>query len=121
MRETGKAAIVRRLFEAYQSQDRAAGESLLTDDFSFTSPYDDAIDKAAYFEHCWPTTHFFREHVLENIAEQDGQVFVQFRAVTTQGKAFRNVEVMTFNGGRICAINVYFGATYQEGVFQGQS
>ena len=36
--------IVRRYFGAYRMKDRKIVEDLLTDDFSFTSPYDDAID-----------------------------------------------------------------------------
>ena len=42
--------LVRRLFGAYQSKDRKVMEELLSDEFTFTSPYDDHIDRTAYFE-----------------------------------------------------------------------
>ena len=48
-----KSAIIRAIFAAYLANDRKAVENHLTDDFRFTSPYDDAIDKATYFERCW--------------------------------------------------------------------
>ena len=46
------AEIIRSYFAAYKAKDRKRVEKLLSDDFSFTSPYDDAIDKAAYFDRC---------------------------------------------------------------------
>jgi hypothetical protein len=48
-----KSDIVRALFAAYLSSDRKAVEDRLTEDFRFTGPYDDAIDKAGYFARCW--------------------------------------------------------------------
>ena len=43
-----------RVKDRYQ-QDRDAAESLIADDFLFTSPQDDHIDRAAFFERCFPT------------------------------------------------------------------
>jgi ketosteroid isomerase-like protein len=39
--------IVRASFEAFRAQDAAAAERLMADDFVFTSPQDDRIDRAA--------------------------------------------------------------------------
>src|SRR5260370_637676 len=49
-----KSDLIRSYFAAYKTRDRKALEDAFADDFTFTSPYDDAIDKAAYFERCWP-------------------------------------------------------------------
>ena len=49
-----KAELIRGYFAAYGSGDRKVIEDGFADDFTFTSPYDDAIDKATYFERCWP-------------------------------------------------------------------
>ena len=38
------------IFAAYMTNDRKIVEDSLADDFRFTSPYDDRIDKATYFE-----------------------------------------------------------------------
>jgi ketosteroid isomerase-like protein len=39
-------------FKAYETKDRSALESTLSDDFTFTSPHDDHIDRATYLERC---------------------------------------------------------------------
>lgn len=117
----GRADIAKSLFDAYQKQDRALGEKLLADDFTFTSPYDDAIDRAAYFKRCWPTSGFFKGFVLEKVAESGGDVFVNYKAITNDGREFRNVEVLTVKGEQIRAVNVYFGATYKDGKFVKQA
>ena len=36
------------------------------------------------------------------------------------GKRFRNTEFFSFEGDRVKRIDVYFGATYQDGVFVRQ-
>ena len=45
-------------------------EALLADDFTFTSPYDDAIGKAVYFERCWPNNERFASFDIERIFEK---------------------------------------------------
>ena len=76
---------VRSLFTAYKTKDRPLIEDLLSDDFTFTSPYDDAIDKAAYFERCWPTSDLFRSHELVRIMEEGDDVFVLYDCVMRDG------------------------------------
>ena len=44
-----RSDLLRALFAAYLANDRKAVEDALTEDFRFTSPYDDAIDKTTYF------------------------------------------------------------------------
>ena len=54
MAAASKADIIRAIFAAYHGRTIAkVVEDALTDDFRFTSPYDDSIDKATYFERCW--------------------------------------------------------------------
>jgi len=81
------------------------------------SPYDDQIDKAAYFERCWPNRESIRAHVLERICESGGEAFVLYKCVTNDEKEFRNTEYFDFEGDRIRQINVYFGAAYKHGAF----
>jgi ketosteroid isomerase-like protein len=117
MSARSKTEIIRSMFAAYRSKDRATVEELLTDDFTFTSPYDDAIDKAAYFERCWPNSERIRTHALEKIFEQGNEAFVLYKCVTNDGDEFRNTEFFTFAGDQVRQINVYFGATYRNGSF----
>jgi ketosteroid isomerase-like protein len=116
-----KTDIARSLFEAYQKQDRVLGERLIANDFTFTSPYDDAIDRAAYFKRCWPTSGFFKGFVLEKVVELGDEVFVNYKAITNDGREFHNVEILTFRGDQIRAVNVFFGATYKNGKFVKQA
>ena len=46
--------LIRKYFPAYENKDRKAVESLLTNDFVSTSPYDQRIDRETYFKRCWP-------------------------------------------------------------------
>jgi hypothetical protein len=50
-----RSDIICAIFAAYRVNDRNTVEAVLTEDFRFTSPYDDALDKATYFERCWDT------------------------------------------------------------------
>ena len=115
-----KTEIIRALFAAYLSNDRQAVEAAFADDFRFTSPYDDEIDKATYFERCWRVTDWIERHELEKILTDGATAFVTYRCVARGERSFRNTECFTFDGTRIRRIDVYFGATYQNGVFVKQ-
>ena len=109
--------MVRDCFDAYQTSDRGLLEAAFAEDFTFTSQYDDAIDKAQYFERCWPNRHMIRAHYLEAVVEHGDEVFVRDPCTTTDGRDFRNVEVFRFAGGKVRQISVYFGAAYRNGAF----
>ena len=117
MPQADKAEIIRAIFAAYMANDRKVVENALADDFRFTSPYDDQIDKATYFERCWRNSDWIERHELEKIFVDGNEAFVTYRCVAKGGKNFRNTEFFTFEGGRVKRIDVYFGATYQDGVF----
>jgi hypothetical protein len=42
--------------QAYVDKDRTAIEALLDDNYHFTSPIDNALDRAAYMAVCWPNS-----------------------------------------------------------------
>ncbi|WP_159587099.1 nuclear transport factor 2 family protein [Chelativorans xinjiangense] len=113
-----RSETVKDVFRAYRTRDRRLMEQTLTEDFTFTSPYDDAIDRKAFFERCWPAGQRMAEISPEEIVENGDRVFVLYRCRTREGKEFRNVETLDFTDDRIRAVNVYFGAAYIDGVFQ---
>ena len=117
MQDTKLTNVVRAFFGAYETENRALAEALLADDFRFTSPNDDKIDKATWFERCWPNRDPSHEQQLENIVVQGDKAFVTYRCANANGKSFRNTEFLTFSGDRIASVNVYFGAAYQDGKF----
>ncbi|MEH2475280.1 ketosteroid isomerase-like protein [Nitrobacteraceae bacterium AZCC 2161] len=121
MTSTSKAELIRELFAAYLSNDRKAVEDVLTEDFRFTSPYDDEIDKATYFERCWRNSDWIERHELERIVVDGDAAFVTYKCMAKGGKSFRNAEFFVFEGDRIRSIDVYFGASYQDGAFEKQT
>lgn len=118
---SGKAEIIRALFTAYMSNDRRAVEDSFTADFRFTSPYDDRIDKATYFGRCWRNSDWIERQDLERILVDGEEAFVTYRCAARDGKIFRNTEFFSFEGDLIKSIDVYFGATYQDGAFVKQA
>jgi ketosteroid isomerase-like protein len=111
---------IRSIFAAYLANDRQAVEAALADDFRFTTPYDDAIDRATYFERCWKSSAWIARHELEKIFVQGNEAFVTYTCVAKDGKSFRNTEFFVFAGDKVRSIDVYFGAAYQDGVFVRQ-
>ena len=112
--------IIRRYFDANKTKNQAEVELLLADGFTFTSPYDDAIDRATYFERCWLNSEHRGENTPERVVVEGNEVFVTYRAVTNEGTEFRNTEFFVFAGDQIASVDVYFGASYKDGAFQKQ-
>jgi ketosteroid isomerase-like protein len=102
-------AMVRAYYRAYEQKDRAAMERLLAADFHFTSPRDNRIDRAAYFARCWPHGQDIASFALDDIVPSGDKVFVTYDARRENGIGFRSCEVHSFRGGRIVAVDVYFG------------
>jgi ketosteroid isomerase-like protein len=115
--KTTPKELIERLFETFKSQDREVAEPLLASDFSFTSPYNDAIDKAAYFAECWPNAAHLQDLKIEHILIEGNAAFVSYQASTADGVTFRNTEFFTFADEQIASIEVYFGAVYHQGIF----
>ncbi|WP_141731127.1 nuclear transport factor 2 family protein [Oligoflexus tunisiensis] len=101
--------IVRACYRAYVEKDRELLENLITEDFHFTSPLDNRIDRPAYFNRCWPNSAMIQEFTFIHVCEQGEQVFVTYEALNKNGKRFRNTEIATVRGGRIVDVEVYFG------------
>lgn len=101
--------LARRSYEAYETGDRSLIEDLLSDDFVFYSPADVGIDRATYFERCWPNAEAIEAYEFVRLVESGDEVIVTYEATKTGGRRFRNTEVLTFDGDRICKAEVYFG------------
>lgn len=102
--------MVSAAFEAYLAQDREAEERLLADDFVFTSPQDDHIDKAAFLERCFPTAdRFVSQVLLELVAASPGTVFILYEYELHDGARHRNAEYLTVRDGQLAETQVFFG------------
>ena len=102
-------SIVRRVFEAYRAKDRAAIEAVIADDFHFTSPLDNRIDRQTYFERCWKNCETITGFTFINLARDGDHVFVTYEGQRLSGKPFRNTEVFTLRDDKIVETEVYFG------------
>jgi ketosteroid isomerase-like protein len=101
--------LVRDCYGAYESGERHVVEELLSDDFTFYSPADVGIDRATYFERCWPNAGLIEAFEFKRLIESGDEVVVTYESKKTDGQRFRNTEVVTFEGDKICRVEVYFG------------
>jgi ketosteroid isomerase-like protein len=101
--------MVRDCYRAYESGDRSALEQHLADDFVFSAPPDVGIDRATYFDRCWPNAGMIESYEFERLFEADGEVVVTYEAAKTDGRRIRNTEIFGFEGEKISSVEVYFG------------
>jgi ketosteroid isomerase-like protein len=101
--------LARDAYGAYESGDRRVIEELLGDDLIFYSPADVGIDRETYFERCWPNSARLEAFEFKRLVEAGDEVVVTYEATTTDGRRFRNTEVLTFEGDKIGKVEVYFG------------
>jgi ketosteroid isomerase-like protein len=117
------AAVAQASYRAYVEKDRAALEALIAEDFHFTSPLDNRIDRQTYFARCWPNNAMISGFDFIRIVPDGDQVFVTYEGKNTSGQRFRNTEVLKIRDGKIIEAEVYFGWTIpheaEEGRFVG--
>ncbi|WP_327316515.1 nuclear transport factor 2 family protein [Streptomyces sp. NBC_01235] len=106
----GPKDVVEAAFRHYRAQNRDAALPLYADDFTFTSPQDDHIDKTAFFERCFPTADRMTEQRLLYVTPADAElVFAYYEYELTTGGRHRNVEAITVRNGLIREVQVFFG------------
>ena len=101
--------VARAAYQAYVEKDRAAFEALIAEDFHFTSPLDNRIDRATYFERCWPNSKTINAFEFVHEAADGDRVYVTYEGRATNGHRFRNTEMLTVHGSQIVEVEVYFG------------
>ena len=109
MNDARNIAVVRAGYEAYVTKDRSALEPLIADDFHFTSPLDNRINRTTYFERCWPNSERIVGFEFLHLVPDGDRVFVTYEVRAVSGGRFRNSEVLTLRDGRIIEVEVYFG------------
>ncbi len=109
MASADRVQIARDCYRAYESGDRRLVEQHLHDDFTFFSPADVGIDRARYFERCWPNAQLIDAFDFKRLVELGDEVLVTYEATRTDGTSFRNTEVLTFDADKLIRTEVYFG------------
>lgn len=102
--------VVRACLESYVAQDRATAERLIADEFVFTSPQDDHIDRTAFFERCFPTAdRMVSQEIVHVVPATGDDVFIMYEYELKTGGRYRNVELSTVRDGRLTETQVFFG------------
>ena len=57
-------SIARKAYQAYIDKDRAAIEAVIGDNFHFTSPLDNRLNRQAYFDRCWKNSETITDFTL---------------------------------------------------------
>jgi ketosteroid isomerase-like protein len=99
----------RDLYLAFAAGDRDVVAKLLTDEFTFSSPVDVGLDRAGYFERCWPGAGQSQKFEFVRLVEAGDEVIVTYEMTRRDGGRGRNTEILTFAGDRITEAEVYFG------------
>jgi ketosteroid isomerase-like protein len=102
-------SIARASYDAYVRKDRAAIEALIAEDFHFTSPLDNRLDRRTYFERCWPNSQRINGFEYVHLVAHGDKVFVTYEGNSVDGGRFRNTEILTIQGQQIVEAEVYFG------------
>ena len=101
--------VARASYEAYVRKDRAGIEALIADDFHFTSPLDNRLDRSTYFRRCWPNSQRISAFDYIHLVAHGTLVFVTYEGRNVDGGRFRNTEILTVRGSQIVEAEVYFG------------
>jgi ketosteroid isomerase-like protein len=116
--------ILRKWYAAWEQKDWGPVDSLLADNFTFSSAAgDDHISKSAFKEQCWKTQINFIKHFdLERVSTGADDAFVKYLCHTTNGKSFRNVEYIRIKNGKLQSMECYFGeqSSFPSAVSTGQ-
>jgi ketosteroid isomerase-like protein len=102
--------IVRQYYTAYERKDWHMLESILADDFTFTSPAgDNRIDLKVYKERCWPNAANTKKFDLEKVIVAGDDALVTYNGWTNDGRLFRNTELFKLRDGKIISNECFFG------------
>jgi hypothetical protein len=81
-------SIARRACQAYVDNDRAAIEAVIGDDFHFTSPRDNRINREVYFDRRWKNSQTITGFTFINLVADGERVFVTYGGQRSTGSPF---------------------------------
>lgn len=102
--------LAKACYRAYATGDRELIEGLIGAEFEFRSPTDpEGLDRDRYFERCWANRGSLAHFEFVRLIEAGDEVVVTYEATRTDGRRFRNTEVLGFEGDKQVRAEVYFG------------
>ena len=115
--------VIRNYYAAWEKKDWHRLESVLGEEFTFSSPLDDHISKSDYKTGCWDTQIAFIDRFdLKQVIAADHEAFVMYICHTANGKTLKNVEYFQLRRGKVVAVECYFGgkASFPSAVSTGK-
>jgi ketosteroid isomerase-like protein len=107
---TDRKELAKAHYRAFAAGDRETVEGLLGEEFEFHSPADEqGLDRAGWFERCWPGAGSLTEFEFVRLIEDGDEVVVTYEATRPDGSRLRNTEVLGFAGDKQVRAEVYFG------------
>jgi hypothetical protein len=117
--------LIRKWYAAWEQKEWGPIDTLLADNFTFSSAAgDDHISKSAFKTKCWQTQiNFIEGFELERVIGNGNDAFVKYLCRTKNGKSFRNVEYLRVTDEKLESIECYFGeeSSFPSAVSGGQS
>jgi hypothetical protein len=105
-----RLTLARDFYGAFATGDRGVAERTLDEQFSFSSPVDVGLDRAGFFERCWPGAgQIVQGFEFVRMVESGDEVIVTYVMTRSDGVRGRNTEVLTFKGEKLVGAEVYFG------------
>ncbi len=101
--------VVRASFDAYRAQDLETATALISEGFTFTSPQDDHIDKAAFLERCFPTADRLVSQQILELVPRATMASLLYEYELKTGERHRNTEYIRVRDGQIIETQVFFG------------
>jgi hypothetical protein len=106
---SSRIQIAKGYYSAFARGDRLFIEEHLADDFTFSAPPDPHLDRAGYFERCWPGAGKGGEIEFIRLIESGDEVVITYEAGQPNGSKSVNTEILTFDSDKLCRAEVYFG------------
>jgi len=99
---------IEKIFRAWTERDWDYVANGLAEDFTFTSPYDDQLNKKDFKEKCWNTIKEIGTFEIVTIVESETEAFVRYKN-KINGEKVQNTEQFIFEGDKLKEVVVFFG------------
>jgi hypothetical protein len=107
---SNRTELIKQFYEAFSNTKRNDFvENLLAPNFTFSAPPDPLLNRADFFEKCWPEGHNLKNIKYIRIMENDNEVIITHEYDKAEGVRGCNTDIITFDGDRIIRLEVYFG------------
>ncbi|KKX48705.1 MULTISPECIES: nuclear transport factor 2 family protein [Sphingobacterium] len=96
-------------FNCYEIGDWNRLQSLLDEDFQFSSPHDPMLTKEDYFRKCWPFHKKATAYHIDTFLEDKNSIFVIYTCTTDDENNFENAEYFQIENAKIKKVKVFYG------------